>query len=144
MDETTNPSPNSSPAAGPAGPPPPPAGRPAAPPAPSSAPIRNLRVTFWGVQGSCPIFPTGREVNEYARRIATYTIERAVTDLAEKDPRGGVTPETLRRLAAPETAAHYQAELGLPDLPVYGGGTTCIEVENGEGAIPGFCMGSGA
>src|SRR4051812_18159733 len=99
-------------------------------------PIKNLRVTFWGVQGSCPIFPTGREVNEYARRIATYTIERAVTDLAEKAARGEVTPETLRRLAAPEIAAHYQAELGLPDLPVYGGGGARIEGESGEGAGP--------
>src|SRR4051794_27865741 len=72
-------------------------GMPATHPSPSTVatsnggagtPIRNMRVTFWGVQGSCPIFPTGREVNEYARRIATYTIERAVTDLAEKAARG--------------------------------------------------------
>ena len=106
-------------------------------------PLRNMRVTFWGVQGSCPIFPTNREVNEYARRIATYTIERAVADLAEKATRGEVTPESLRRLAAPETAAHYQAELGLPDLPVYGGETTCVEVETVEGDILVFDMGSG-
>jgi ribonuclease BN (tRNA processing enzyme) len=125
---------------------------PATHPSPSTAagpaggagtPIRNMRVTFWGVQGSCPIFPTGREVSEYARRIATYTIERAVKDLAEKAARGELTPESLRRLGAPETAAHYQLELGLPDLPVYGGETTCVEVETAEGDILVFDMGSG-
>ena len=31
----------------------------------------NLKVTFWGVQGSCPIFPTQDEVREYAQRLAS-------------------------------------------------------------------------
>ena len=32
--------------------------------------IRNMRITFWGVQGSCPIFPTGIEIEEFAKRVA--------------------------------------------------------------------------
>src|SRR5438552_3461379 len=48
-------------------------------PAPDEAtgPIKNMRIRFWGVQGSCPIFPSLREVSEYARRIATHTLQRA-------------------------------------------------------------------
>ena len=116
----------------------------AAVPAPApSAPIKNMRVTFWGVQGSCPIFPTSREITEYARRIAEHTLDRAMRDLAARAVGGQVSAESLLRLAAPEELARYQQHLGLPNLPTYGGETTCIEVETGDGDVLVFDMGSG-
>src|SRR3954465_12349532 len=94
-----------------------------APPELSSRPIKNLRITFWGVQGSCPIFPTGREVTDYARRIANATIERAMGELAGRAEGGELNgAETFRQLASSDVAAaEFVRKIGLPDLPVYGG-----------------------
>lgn len=108
-----------------------------------SQPIKNLRVTFWGVQGSCPIFPTNREVMAYARQIAADAIRRAAIDLSGKLASGEATADYVRRLGGTEAAAEYQQWLGLPDLPVYGGETTCVEVETSDGDILVFDMGSG-
>src|SRR5437879_1550109 len=106
-------------------------------PAPDEAtgPIKNMRIRFWGVQGSCPIFPSLREVSEYARRIATHTLQRAFEDLTNKVERGENLATLLGRLNNADTLASYQETIGLPDLPVYGGDTTCVEVETNEGNV---------
>lgn len=103
----------------------------------------NLRITFWGVQGSCPVFPTPQEIDDYARRIALATIEKTMADLAGKFDRGQCDAAALRRLAEPRAAAEYQAQLGLPPLPVYGGDTTCVEVQTADGDIIVLDMGTG-
>ena len=112
----------------------------------SSKPIRNMRITFWGVQGSCPIFPTEAEIRDYARRVALYTLERAMADQAHRaasiDPAAGGA-EVMRRLLSHPSAAEYQKRIGLPDLPVYGGDTSCIEVETSDGDVLVFDLGTG-
>ncbi|MGE5609901.1 MAG: MBL fold metallo-hydrolase [Bacillota bacterium] len=75
-------------------------------------PTQNLRMTLWGVQGSCPIFPTRDDIQEYSRRLATLIASN---------------PERI----------------GLPELPLYGGETTCVEVETSDGDILLFDAGSG-
>ncbi len=106
-------------------------------------PPPNLRITLWGVQGSCPIFPTSDEIRAYARRVAVYTVEKALADLARRADQGNCGADLLRSLAAPEAAAAYQETLGLPDLPVYGGETTCVQVETAEGNILLLDLGTG-
>ena len=105
--------------------------------------VRNLRITFWGVQGSCPIFPAADEVNDYARRVARFTLERALLDLAQQSESKSLSADSIRQLADPDALAAYQRKLGLPDLPTYGGDTTCIEVETAEGNTLVFDMGTG-
>jgi phosphoribosyl 1,2-cyclic phosphodiesterase len=110
---------------------------------PAAAP--NLKITFWGVQGSCPIFPNQAEVEEYARRLAVGTIEKTLLDLARRMERETepVTSATLRQLADSQNIAKYQEHLGLVRLPIYGGDTTCIEVLTAEGNTLLFDMGTG-
>ncbi len=108
-----------------------------------SEPIKNLRITFWGVQGSCPIFPTNREVTEYAKIVARDTVERVMRELADKAVNGHVETEYLRQFATAQAAARFQEQLGLPSLPVYGGETTCIEIETSDGHIIVLDAGSG-
>jgi hypothetical protein len=109
----------------------------------SPQPIRNLRITFWGVQGSCTAAPTRADVDEYARRIATATLDRALNDIASRVERGEGTPAALRELASPAALESYQRQLGMPQLPTFGGDTTCIEVETSAGDTLLFDMGSG-
>src|SRR5690349_10506459 len=97
----------------------------------AARPVQNMRVTFWGVQGSCPINPTPYGIQEYSRRLAIYTLGRAFEDLqklSKKYADGRVNlndlfggPPTRQAIEA------YQRQIGLPDLPIYGGETTCIE-----------------
>lgn len=100
-------------------------------------PIRRMRVTFWGVQGSCPIFPTPIGLEQYSRKVALYTLMRAMEklqSLAVLSPDGRVHPADLvGRNPAPIAIEKLQQQLGLPDLPIYGGETTCVEIETNEG-----------
>ena len=50
-------------------------------PAVPAKPIENMRITLWGVQGSCPIFPTPYGVQEYSRRLAVHVLGRVVEDI---------------------------------------------------------------
>jgi ribonuclease BN (tRNA processing enzyme) len=103
----------------------------------------NLRVTFWGVQGSCPIFPTLAEVADFSQRIAASMVTRTLADVANRLEREGCTAQAIRDLASPENSADYLERLGPPVLPVYGGDTTCIEVLTGDGDTLLFDMGTG-
>jgi phosphoribosyl 1,2-cyclic phosphodiesterase len=109
-------------------------------------PVRNMRVTFWGVRGTCPVFPAPHEVEEYTRQTACYTILKAAEDCARKAAGSGGKLSVEDVLEGPITAATieaYQRKLGLPELPVYGGETTCVEVETAEGNVIILDGGSG-
>jgi hypothetical protein len=110
------------------------------PPRPANT-IQAMRITFWGVQGSCPILPA---MQDYARTLAHHALTRAFEDLAGNSEGGAVRLD--RVLGGPVTPAAieaYQQRLNLPALPIYGGETTCIEVETAEGDILIFDLGSG-
>ena len=108
-------------------------------------PIRNMRIRFWGVQGSCPLFPETHEVQEYKRLVTMDLLEKVLRDMAVKSHNGsGCKVEDL--LGGPLTAATldaYQRRLGSSTLPVYGGDTTCVGVETADGNTIVFDGGSG-
>lgn len=111
---------------------------------PADQPIENLRVTFWGVQGSCPVFPRPAQVAEYARQVAVQTISRTLADVAARLKEGGRGVEELVGGALSHDAVEaYQRKVGLPELPVYGGETTCVMVESAEGDVIFLDGGSG-
>ncbi|MDB5303469.1 MAG: hypothetical protein JWM97_1018 [Phycisphaerales bacterium] len=116
------------------------------PPSPApeaSKPIRNMRITFWGVQGSCTISPSRADVDEYARRVATEMLERSIRDIAARLERGECSTQTLRALTGPDALDAYQRQLGIPSLPTFGGDTTCVEVQTAHGDTLLFDLGSG-
>jgi hypothetical protein len=104
---------------------------------------KNLHVTFWGVQGSCPIFPMQSEVDEFGEHVAAFAAAQTLLDIADRMERGQVTPQMLRALAERKAAAEYQQKFGLPLLPVYGGDTTCVEITTCEENIIVLDMGTG-
>ncbi len=95
----------------------------------------ELRVKFWGTQGSCAIFPEPPEVREYARLIAVNTLFRTFEHLQSQEKDGVV------RLAEAldgdpslfNTIESFQQKIGLPELPIFGGETSCVEVKTSEG-----------
>ena len=110
----------------------------------ATGPVANLRVRFWGVQGSCPVHPPLNVIREFTRQVALQTLEKALTDLAARSNGGTIKIEEL--IGGPLTMAQvstYQRGLKLADLPVYGGETTCIEVETADDQVILLDGGSG-
>src|SRR3954469_5109138 len=93
-------------------------------------PFKNMRVRFWGVQGSCPMFPEPNEVEEYRWQVAQDSLQRVLRDLKSKG--GNCSASIDQILALSENPAALNAHLrtlGAGNLPVYGGETTCVSVE---------------
>jgi hypothetical protein len=111
----------------------------------ASPPIRNLRILFWGVQGSCPMFPEQSEVDEYRWTVARDALKRMILNLQDTARERGVVPvkDLLDRLDSDDAIAAYQQSLGESDLPVFGGETTCAVVETSEGNVIILDGGSG-
>src|SRR5688572_14011038 len=99
-----------------------------------NAQASSMRITFWGVRGSCPIFPSAHEVREYTRRVAVHSITTAIADIVHRSEDGKVALQDLvGNLKTEAEFESYQRRLGLPELPVYGGETTCIQIDTSEG-----------
>jgi phosphoribosyl 1,2-cyclic phosphodiesterase len=109
-----------------------------------SLPVRNLRITFWGVQGSVAVGPEPEGVDEYMRRVMVYTLGELAKDIARRSKDGIVDLKKL--LGGPpseERIAAYQKTLGLPSFPTYGGETTCVSIETSDGNVLIFDGGTG-
>jgi hypothetical protein len=107
-------------------------------------PVKNLRITLWGCQGSCPIFPAPHEVSEYTRRVQLMALSRAIEDVTQHAKDGIVNVKELFGSDINEKSINaYLKKLAIPELPVYGGETTCVEVETSDGNILIFDGGSG-
>jgi hypothetical protein len=109
------------------------------------ASIKNLRVEFWGVQGSCPLFPEAHEVAEYERLAAVDLLGKVLRDVQAKgsDSKGCKVEDLLGGPLTSASVEAYQRRLGVSNLPVYGGDTTCVSVETAEGNVLIFDGGSG-
>jgi phosphoribosyl 1,2-cyclic phosphodiesterase len=103
-------------------------------------PIEHLRIRFWGVQGSCPMFPEPHEVDEYRWMVAHDALQRALRDVKS----GRTSFDALVGIADDDAAVmKYLRSLGRAELPVYGGETTCVSVETPEGDVIVLDGGSG-
>jgi phosphoribosyl 1,2-cyclic phosphodiesterase len=96
------------------------------------------------VQGSCPVFPGPAAVEEYKRQVAALTLERVLRDFAScNDGRPIKIEDLIGGPVSADTIQAYQRRLGLPQIPIYGGETTCVEVETADGDVLLFDGGSG-
>jgi hypothetical protein len=108
-------------------------------------PVKNLRICFWGVQGSCPMFPEASEVAEFERLSAINLLTKVVTDVQShsRNGHGCKVEDLLGGPLTPENLEAYQRKLGNSNLPTYGGDTTCISIETADGDLMVIDGGSG-
>jgi len=96
-----------------------------------------MRVTFWGTQGSCPTVPAASEIRAYAESVSAATIayvrERLQTESG---------PDELRELFQ-HSPEEIQSALPITHPPIFGGETTCVEIETSEGNVIILDCGSG-
>jgi len=108
-------------------------------------PVKNLRLRFWGVQGSCPMFPEASEVIEYERLSAIELLSKVFGDVQRHahDGQGCKVEDLLGGPLNQENLEKYQRKLGTSNLPTYGGDTTCVSVETADGDLLVIDGGSG-
>lgn len=112
-----------------------------------SAPtVENLRIHFYGVQGSGSLFPGRKERLAYQQSYASQLL-RHIYDQMQAKTRGGAIQGTADLFFGgppdPETFARYLARAAIPEPRVYGGWTTCVRVETADGHELVFDCGSG-
>src|SRR6187402_1218495 len=99
--------------------------------------IRNMRITFYGTQGSGSVFPSREERQAFRRRADVDLLTRVFDDLAKHaDARGGITAtvdDIIGGPISPQALAEYAERLESPEPRVYGGWTTCVHIETADG-----------
>ncbi len=108
-----------------------------------NGPVTNLRVTFWGVQGSFPISPRRRQVNDYADRVAFHTVKGLWERIRAEVIAGRPIADIFGGAIHDRSVRALQDMVPMPDLPIYGGETTCVEVEDADGNVIFVDAGSG-
>jgi phosphoribosyl 1,2-cyclic phosphodiesterase len=84
-----------------------------------------MKIVFWGTRGSLPVALSTAEVRE---KLVVALIRAAGRDLG--------TPEAAR--------AFVDSELSFPDSSTFGGDSSCVQVDGGDGHYLLCDMGSGA
>jgi len=111
-----------------------------------SKPIKNLRIHFYGVQGSGSIFPAKAERAEIRQRTEVQMLEEVFTRLKDEQLNGKLNCSVEDILGGPinkQTLSDYHASLNHPEQRIYGGWTTCFRIETSDGYELVFDCGSG-
>jgi phosphoribosyl 1,2-cyclic phosphodiesterase len=109
--------------------------------------LANLRIHFYGVQGSGSIFSPRAERAAF-RELSDYELLRRVfADVARHADGSGrlncLVEDILGGPVDPQTLLAYRRRFDVPEPRVYGGWTTCVRVETSDGHDLVFDCGSG-
>ena len=109
--------------------------------------IENMRIHFYGVQGSGSIFPAKAEREETRLHSDLKLMEQIFSDLQSKAAEDGTVSQSVEEiLKGPldrKTLAKYREQFDLEEQRVYGGWTTCFRIETSDGYDLVFDCGSG-
>ncbi len=102
-----------------------------------SEPVRNLRIRFYGTQGSCSTFPVPEEIENVFEVHDTSLVEAYAEELKKHCNGEGRLDATLEEVLggapSPETFASLRRRLDVPMPQIYGGRTTCVHIETSDG-----------
>ena len=110
-------------------------------------PVENMRIQFYGVQGSGSTFPSSREIEALQEFTEYQLLQRVFEDLARHLDQNNALDRPLADLIGGpidrKTLARYRKNFLIPKPRIYGGWTTCIHVETADGYDLVFDCGSG-
>lgn len=97
----------------------------------------NLRIHFYGVQGSGSVFPAREDRQAVRDLLERQLLERVFEDLARRaDASSGELRVTVEEiLGGPVTPARldeYRNRFQIPEPKTYGGWTTCVWIETAD------------
>ncbi len=97
----------------------------------------QLRVHFYGTQGSGSIFPSRAERQAFETRARNQLLTAVFADIARHaDAKGHLACTIDELLGGPvsdKALEHYASRFDLPEPRVYGGLTTCVRIETADG-----------
>jgi len=106
-----------------------------------------MRIHLYGTQGSGSMFPSRAERQDIQRRAEIELLKLVFEDLTRRaDDRGRIGTSVEEILGGPvshKTLAAYADQFDVPEPRVYGGWTTCVRLETGDGYDIVFDCGSG-
>ncbi len=109
--------------------------------------VNNLRIRFYGVQGSGSTFPSSQEIDALQDFTESQLLQRVFEDLGRHiDSNNTLDRPFTEIIGGPidrKTLAAYRAKLAVPKARIYGGWTTCVHVETADGFDFVFDCGSG-
>lgn len=107
----------------------------------------NLRIHLYGTQGSGSVFPSQAERLAFKRRGDVDLLTQVVADLDRHTGADGRIDASIETIiggpVSPRTIAAYAERFDVPEPRVYGGWTTCVRIETGDGHDLVFDCGSG-
>lgn len=99
--------------------------------------IENLRIHFYGVQGSGSIFPARAERETTQLHSDLHLLRQVFDGLAKHtDAEGNLSVKLDDFLGGPlnrKTLTRYRRKLDLLEQRIYGGWTTCCRIETSDG-----------
>jgi phosphoribosyl 1,2-cyclic phosphodiesterase len=97
----------------------------------------NLRVHIYGTQGSGSVFPSKAERHAFQRRADVELLTLVLNDLSARADAAGTISLRIEDLlggpVAPRSVARYLERFQAQEPRVYGGWTTCVRIETGDG-----------
>ncbi len=109
--------------------------------------IKNMRIRFYGIQGSGSTFPSRRESDAQQEAMEYELLKRVFEDLDGHISRDNTLDSSLEAyLGGPinrKTLLEYRKKFKIKAQRIYGGWTTCIHIETEEGYDIVFDCGSG-
>lgn len=108
--------------------------------------IQNMRIHFYGVQGSGSVFPAKAEREETRLHSDLKLLEQIFNQINEHKASGANGQSAEDILGGPidrNTLAAYREKFDLDEQRVYGGWTTCFRIETSDGNDIVFDCGSG-
>ena len=99
--------------------------------------IENLRIHFYGVQGSGSIYPSLQDRQAYRKVTDCELLHQVFTNLQQRTgPEGRLNATIEELIGGPlnrKTLEAYRAQFDMPTARIYGGWTTCIRIETADG-----------
>lgn len=101
-------------------------------------PIRNMRIRFYGVQGSNSTFPGRHEFDALIEMMDYRLLRKVFDDIATHIDGNNQLDCSLEELldgpiGNKDTLLEYKKRFSIPPPRVYGGWTTCMHIETGDG-----------
>ena len=98
--------------------------------------INNMRIHFYGVQGSGSVFPSKAEREEARFQSDLQLLEKLFEDFVKKENASGKLDCSVEELfggpSGRKTLRALRRKFDLPEQRVYGGWTTCIRIETSD------------
>ncbi|MDG1906431.1 MAG: MBL fold metallo-hydrolase [Arenicella sp.] len=96
--------------------------------------IENMRIHFYGVQGSGAVFPRKRERDVIRQYSDIELLKKVFTRLSEESDDGVISLNAILNGAPDnESLSRFRDSLDPLEAAVYGGWTTCFRIETSDG-----------